>query len=204
MATRKNGYNTRSLNAEFIARADEGRGPRIECYFAVYNTIYPMWPGESETIAPGAFDGCEERDVRALIDHDSRLVLGRTTAGTLKLTPDEKGLYGVIEVNENDSDAMNLYSRVQRGDVTQCSFGFDIDEIEYRPQPDGTVLDVIKRVTLYEVSVVTFPAYEETSAEARSLRDASRRADHLERWKKEMKRRLHRNGSEDSDAKETA
>lgn len=195
MATSKPGYNVRSLNAEFIARAEEGHGPRIECYFAVYDTIYAMWPGENETIAPGAFDGCEERDVRALIDHDSRLVLGRTTAGTLKLVPDEKGLYGVIEVNENDGDAMNLYARVQRGDVTQCSFGFDIDEIEYHTQPDGTVLDVIKRVTLYEVSVVTFPAYEETSAEARSLRDASRQNDRLMRWKKEMKRRLNHHGS---------
>lgn len=183
-------YNIRSVPAEFKMNRAEDGGPVIECYFAVFNTIYRLWPGEDETIAPGAFDGIEGRDIRALIDHDSRLVLGRTTAGTLELKVDEKGLYGIIQVNENDSDAMNLYARIQRGDVTQCSFGFDIDEIEYQPQEDGGVLDVIKRVTLYEVSVVTFPAYEETTAVARSLRDDSRRDEHLKRWKERMKRRL--------------
>lgn len=203
MRTNKLEYNIRSCAAEFKSNRAEDGAPVIECYFAVYNTIYPMFPGESETIAPGAFDGCEGRDVRALIDHDPRLVLGRTTAGTLILTPDERGLYGVIQVNENDSDAMNLYARVQRGDVTQCSFGFDIDEIEYQTQPDGSVLDVIKRVTLYEVSVVTFPAYEETSAEARSLRDANRQEDHLRRWKEKLKRRMN-HGTENADETEKA
>lgn len=197
-------YNTRSYCAEFRAGRAEGGAPIIECYFALFDVVTEIQRGHFEKLAPGAFDGCEERDVRALIDHDSRLVLGRTTVGTLKLTLDETGLYGVIEVNEKDGDAMNLYARVQRGDVSQCSFGFDIDSIDYETMPDGRPLDVIRHVILYEVSVVTFPAYEETSAEARSLRDAKRRADHLMRWKKEMKRRLHRNGSEDSDAKETA
>lgn len=184
-------FNVRDCPATFVTReADVGGDREIACYFAVYNTIYPMWPGESETIAPGAFDGCEKRDIRALIDHDTRLVLGRTSADTLILTPDEKGLFGVIKVNENDSDAMNLYARVQRGDVTQCSFGFDIDQIAYETQEDGSVLDVIQRVTLYEVSIVTFPAYEETSAEARSLRDGARQNHRLKRWKEKMKGKL--------------
>lgn len=203
MKTNKPDYNVRSGAAEFKTNRAENGAPVIECYFAVYNTIYPIFPGENETIAPGAFDGNEGRDVRALIDHDTRLVLGRTTAGTLTLTPDETGLYGVIQVNEADSDAMNLYARVQRGDVTQCSFGFDIDEIEYQPQPDGTVLDVIRRVTLYEVSVVTFPAYAETSAKARSLRDASRQEEHLKRWKEKLKRRMNHGTENPYEAEET-
>ena len=62
---------------------------------------------------------------------------------------------------------MNLYHRVQRGDVTQCSFGFDIKDEEYQHRPDGSDLWIIRDVVLYEVSVVTFPAYAETSVQAR-------------------------------------
>lgn len=199
------GYNVRSCPAQFTTRdAEDGSGPIIDCYFAVYNTIYPIWPGEDETIAPGAFDGAPSRDVRALIDHDTRLVLGRTTAGTLTLDVDARGLHGVIKVNEADGDAMNLYARIQRGDVNQCSFGFDIDDIEYIDQPNGTVLHVIKKVTLYEVSIVTFPAYEETSAQARSLRDSNLRSVRLDRWKEKMKRRIDHARSKNSDENETA
>lgn len=203
MTTSKPSYNTRSLNAEFRALRAEGGAPTIACYFALFDVVTEIQRGHFEVLSPGAFDGFETRDIRALVDHNTRLVLGRTTVGTLRLTVDEKGLYGVIEVNENDGDAMNLYARVQRGDVSQCSFAFDIDSIEYQTMPDGRPLDVVKHVILYEVSVVTFPAYEETSAEARSLRDANRQNDRLKRWKKEMKRRLNRNGSEDPDEKET-
>ena len=62
---------------------------------------------------------------------------------------------------------MNLYARVQRGDVTQCSFGFDIVDEESIYNPDGTCMWIIRDVVLYEVSVVTFPAYAETSVQAR-------------------------------------
>lgn len=64
--------------------------------------------------------------VRALIDHETRLVLGRSKAGTLELREDSHGLWGKIRINPNDTDAMNLYNRVKRGDVDQCSFGFNI------------------------------------------------------------------------------
>ena len=93
-----------------------------------------------------------------MCDHDTRIVLGRTAAGTLTLTEDERGLYGVIKINTADGDAMNLYARVQRGDVSQCSFGFDILDEEYIINPDGSELWLIRKVKLYEVSVVTFPA----------------------------------------------
>lgn len=187
-------YTIRSCRGQFNTR-DSDDGPIIDAYFAVYDTIYELWPGERETIAPGAFAGYADRDIRALIDHNTRLVLGRTAAGTLILDDDERGLHGIIKLNRNDTDAMNLYSRVQRGDVDQCSFGFDIDDIEYKHQPDGTVLSVIKHVILYEVSIVTFPAYTETSAQARSYRDPARRNRHVDAWKETMKRRLSKNGS---------
>lgn len=196
------GRQTRHIPATIQTR-NEGTEPVIACYFAVFNSPTELLPGCIEQIAPGAFSSSMGNDVRALIDHDTRLVLGRTSANTLTLREDENGLYGEIKINSQDSDAMNLYARVQRGDVTQCSFCFDTDEIEYQTQPDGSVLDVIKRVTLYEVSVVTFPAYAETSAVARSLRDASRQKEHLKRWKQRLKRRMN-HGTENPDETEKA
>lgn len=74
---------------------------------------------------------------------------------------------GKIRINPKDSDAMNLYERVKRGDVDQCSFGFDILDQETEYREDGTVHWTIKSVKLYEVSVCTFPAYEDTSVSAR-------------------------------------
>lgn len=156
----------RSIETGFQTREAEG-GPIIEGYFAVFNSDYEIWPGAIEQVAPGAFTSALGGDIRALADHDTRIVLGRTTAGTLELREDEKGLYGIIRINPEDQEAMNLYHRVQRGDVTQCSFGFDIVAEDYEHRPDGSDLWIIRDVVLYEVSVVTFPAYAETSVQAR-------------------------------------
>lgn len=159
----------RSIETGFKTRDAEaaGEGPVIEGYFAVFNSDYEIWPGAVEQVAPGAFASSMGGDIRALADHDTRIVLGRTNAGTLTLREDEKGLYGVIKINPEDQEAMNLYARVQRGDVTQCSFGFDIVAEESIYNPDGTCMWIIRDVVLYEVSVVTFPAYAETSVQAR-------------------------------------
>nr|DAG54315.1 MAG TPA: prohead serine protease [Caudoviricetes sp.] len=180
----------RSIPGAFQTRTLESGEPVIEGYFAVFNSDYPLWPGATERVAPGSFADELHADVRALCDHDTRIVLGRTTAGTLTLTEDERGLYGIIKINTADSDAMNLYARVQRGDVSQCSFGFDILDEEYIINPDGSELWLIRKVKLYEVSVVTFPAYEETSVSARSADTPARRERRLAAWKNNMKERL--------------
>ena len=181
---------TRSVPVNFQTRSDE-TGPVIAGYFAVFNNPTELWPGCIEQIAPGAFASSLSGDVRALIDHDTRLVIGRTVAGTLTLREDETGLYGEIKINEHDSDAMNLYARVQRGDVSQCSFGFDIVAEDYVVGPDGqTCTWTIRDTTLYEVSVVTFPAYEATSVEARSVGANTLQTDRLERRKKELLERI--------------
>lgn len=160
----------------------------IEGYFAVYNSRYNLWDGAYETILPGAFDGQTDGDVRALINHDTGLVLGRTTAGTLELKADDKGLWGRILVNKNDQDAMNCYERVKRGDVSQCSFGFDITDQEI--ENGAETVWKIKAVKLYEVSVVTFPAYEDTSVEARKADFANIKKRETEVWREKMKNRL--------------
>ena len=182
---------TRSVPVKFETRSDES-GPVIAGYFAVFNSPTELWPGCVEQIAPGAFTSSLNDDVRALVDHDSRLVIGRTVAGTLSLREDATGLYGEIKINEHDSDAMNLYARVQRGDVSQCSFGFDIVAEDYVVSPDGqTCTWPIREVKLYEVSVVTFPAYDATSVEARSVDNVNSLKSHrLERRKKELLERI--------------
>lgn len=182
---------TRSVPVNFQTRSDD-TGPVIAGYFAVFNNPTELWPGCIEQIAPGAFASSLGLDVRALIDHDTRLVIGRTVAGTLTLREDATGLYGEIKINEHDSDAMNLYARVQRGDVSQCSFGFDIVAEDYVVSPDGqTCTWTIREVKLYEVSVVTFPAYDATSVSARDADSAaSLKSTRLERRKKELLERI--------------
>ena len=183
----------RSVPVSFQARNDD-TGPVIAGYFAVFNNPTELWHGCIEQIAPGAFTSSLNGDVRALIDHDTRLVIGRTVAGTLSLREDATGLYGEIKINEQDSDAMNLYARVQRGDVSQCSFGFDIVAEDYVVSPDGqTCTWTIREVKLYEVSVVTFPAYDATSVSARGADSVDSLKSHrLERRKKELLERINK------------
>lgn len=172
----------RSASSKFETR-EEGNELKIEGYFAVFNSIYQIFDDLSESVAPGAFDDTLGDDIRALINHDSSLVLGRNTAHTLELRQDEHGLWGSITINPNDQDAMNLYARVQRGDVDQCSFGFDILSEDYDVRDDGSVHWTIKKVRLYEVSVCTFPAYEETNVKARSAQRDEIKKRSLEAWK---------------------
>ena len=162
----------------------------ISGYFVVFNSETELYQGVYEEVAPEAFDSVDFSDVKALVDHDTAKVLGRTKASTLSLSVDDNGLYGEITVNENDQEAMNLYSRVIRGDVDQCSFGFEILNEEMIQNSDGTVKFIIKSLKLYEVSVVTFPAYQDTAVEARSkqIKEAHERT--LQARKQNLKEKL--------------
>ena len=179
----------RAMCSEFTVREDS-EAPTTEGYFAVFNSIYEMWEGATESIASGAFTKSISNDVRALINHDTTLVLGRTTAHTLELREDSHGLWGKITVNPKDSDAMNLYERVKRGDVSQCSFGFNIVSEETEFREDGSVHWTITEADLHEVSVCTFPAYEETAVSARKhdLEEIKKRK--AEKWRSEMLKKL--------------
>jgi uncharacterized protein len=182
---------TRSLQTELKTRAEEDSQEMIiEGYFAVFNKPTELWRGAFEEIAPNAFDTTMGNDIRALINHDTNLVLGRNKVGTLELKVDGHGLWGRIKVNPEDSDAVNLYSRVKRGDVDQCSFGFNIlnEETDYRD--DGTIKWIIKEIDLHEVSVVTFPAYEETGVQARKAEVEQHEKRKLEQRKNQLRERL--------------
>lgn len=186
----RHGRQLRSIPQQFCTRED-GDELIIEGYFAVFDSPYTLWDDATEIVKPGAFTGCLSGDIRALIDHDTRLVLGRTKAGTLTLREDARGLYGTIKINRDDADAMSLYARVQRGDVDQCSFGFDIEEETFVDLGGGQCRWEITKVNpLYEVSVVTFPAYEETAVKARHADLAEIQRRQAEAWKTKMKTRL--------------
>lgn len=178
----------RTIASEFKTRED-GEEKRIEGYFAVFNSNYEIMPGMSESIAPGAFSDTLGGDIRALIDHETMYVLGRNKAGTLELREDSHGLWGSILLNPNDQDAMNLYARVQRGDVDQCSFGFDILE-ESEVREGANVHWTIEKVELYEVSCCTFPAYAETSIQARKQDYESIIERDRQMWRSELRDRL--------------
>ena len=179
----------RSIPQQFQTRTD-GDDLYIEGYFAVFNSPYALWEGAEEIVKPGAFADTLSGDIRCLIDHDTRLVLGRTTVGTLTLREDERGLWGRVKINRDDVDAMNLYARVQRGDVDQCSFGFNIDKESFVDLGGGNCRWEIERVTLFEVSVVTFPAYEETAVKARHADLAEIQCRKLETWRATMKNKI--------------
>lgn len=173
-------YQTREENGELF----------IEGYFSVFNSPYEITPGLTEIVAPGAFADTLGEDIRALTNHDTTLVLGRNKAGTLTLREDSHGLWGSIRINQEDADAMNLYNRVKRGDVDQCSFGFFILAEERRVLENGDVQYVILKVRLFEVSVVTFPAYEETSVSARAQQEENIRRRTFTERKEKLREKL--------------
>ena len=181
---------TRMAPIEQFKTRDDNNDPIIEGYFAVFNSNYELWDGATESIAPGAFDNTISGDVRALINHDTTLVLGRTTVGTLELKTDSRGLWGRIRINPNDTDAMNLHARVERGDVSQCSFGFFIVSEETEFRDDGSIHWTITEVDLFEVSCCTFPAYEATSISARANEYEAIKARKMDAWRESMRSRI--------------
>lgn len=189
----------RTVMTEYQTREDEN-GRHISGYFSVFNSIYEIGPGMTESVAPGAFShSLAGGDIRALTNHDTTLVLGRTKAHTLELREDERGLWGDITINPNDGDAVNTWERVRRGDVDQCSFGFEIVSEETDFRDDGSVHWTIREVNLFEVSVCTFPAYEATSVSARAAERDALKQRQMQAWKEKTKEVLH-NGSRRVDA----
>lgn len=194
---------TRSLQTSLSAtRAEQSNEEMyIEGYFAVFNKPTELWPGAFEEIAPEAFNETLGNDIRALINHDTTLVLGRNKSGTLELKADSHGLWGKIKVNPGDTDAVNLYERVKRGDVDQCSFGFNIEEESTEWRDDGTVKWTIQKIDLHEVSCCTFPAYEQTGIQAREAEVMQHKSRQLEQRKNNLKERLRKYGTKTADDK---
>ena len=182
----------RAQLTEFQTREEADQAPHITGYFSVFGGVYEIGSGMTESVDRHAFDKTLGGDIRALTNHDTTLVLGRTTAHTLELRVDEHGLWGDVTINPNDQDAMNLYERVKRGDVDQCSFGFNIVSEETEFRDDGSIHWTITEVELHEVSVCTFPAYEDTNVSARQAQREELSKNRLQDWKESMRARINK------------
>ena len=160
----------RALTRPPELRADD-TGKVAKGYAALFNTKADIGGYFTETIAPGAFsETIKSSDVRALIDHDSGRVIGRSTAGTLRLQEDDKGLAVEIDLPDT-SDGRDLAVQLDRGDISGMSFGFRVTHDEWDETGDIPAR-TIHKVELYEVSAVAFPAYDDTTIALRSLDEA--------------------------------
>ena len=165
---------------------------KIEGYFVIFNSETKLFENYYEEISDKAFKDIDLSDIRALADHDTAKVLGRTKSQTLSLSVDDKGLYGEIIINKNDTEAVNLYERVKRQDIDQCSFGFNILNETMEQRADGTTKWTITEIELFEVSIVTFPAYQDTSVEARSEQMKQLEKRNLQKRKQQLKERINK------------
>ena len=153
--------------ADVEVRAIEVRAEEnmiITGYASVYGDEYDLGYF-TERVAPGAFEGRLDDDVRLLINHEG-MPLARTTNGTLELTTDGRGLFYRAQLADTQ-EGRDLYKLIQRGDITQSSFAFTIDDDEWTADRK---LRTIKRVgRLYDVSPVTYPASPTTTVQARAM-----------------------------------
>lgn len=138
-------------------------------YAAVFNSDTDIGGWWTERIATGAFSDTISGDIRALIDHDTGRIIGRTKSGTLRLKQDERGLAVEIDV-PNTTNGNDLWELVERGDISGMSFGFRVTKQEWDETIDPPVR-TIQAVELFEVSAVAFPAYDDTEIGKRSLEE---------------------------------
>jgi HK97 family phage prohead protease len=165
-------FEKRSLVGDVEYRA-EGDKRTLVGYAAVFERLAMIGSYFKEKIAPGAFAESISGDVRALVDHDTGKVIGRTKSGTLRLEEDGKGLH--VEIDVPDTTVGNdLLVSVERGDISGMSFGFRVTKETWDETGDVPVR-TIEKLELSEVSAVAFPAYDDTTIARRSL-DAARAA----------------------------
>lgn len=128
----------------------------------VFNQRSEDLGGFVEEIDPHAFDGVDTSDVKLLYNHNSGDILARTSADTLTLTVDDKGLEFEASIPETTL-GNDTITNIENRNVQGMSFGFTIDDEDWINQSDGTLLHIIRKVgKLYELSLTPFPAYKET------------------------------------------
>lgn len=183
------------MATQFQTREEQESGDLIlSGYFIKFDEETELWPGYFEVIKrEGVEKAIQSADIRALFNHDHSLVLGRTGNETVTLGVDDVGLFGDIVINKNDPQAVGAYARVQRGDVIGCSFGFMPIKINTEERDDGSYLDTILELEIFEVSPCTFPAYPQTEIAARQKDfESQQRANRevLDKRKKEIKEKF--------------
>jgi len=168
MSKQKNEIERRVAHVKLEFRDNgDGERPTIRGHAAVFNELSEDLGGFREKISPGAFTSALKRgdDVRALFNHDPNIILGRAKAKTLRLEEDKIGL--AVEIDPPTA-AAGLIESMQRGDIDQMSFGFRTISDAWEKSDDGPDIRTLEDVELFDVSVVTYPAYPQTDAAIRS------------------------------------
>lgn len=156
--------NNKEIRAMETIKAVDDEKMIVEGYALRFNTLSNDLGGFVEEISPEALKEADLSDVRCLIDHDSSKVLGRTTSETLELKIDDEGLYFRTQL-PNTTYAKDLYENIRLGNINQCSFGFILDEDgdEFEKREDGLFKRTLRKIkSLFDVSIVTYPAYNDT------------------------------------------
>lgn len=158
-----NGVEMRTFNVEI--RADEGEMPQIKGTACVFNQLSQDLGGYREIIDPWSMgDIINTSDVFALINHDANLVLGRNKSGTLKLSENKNGLDFVVDPPDT-SFANNLIASMRRRDIDKCSFAFIVADATWEIIDGQDVRRITKFKELFDISIVTYPAFYQTSAQ---------------------------------------
>jgi len=178
-----NNEEQRVMSSTFeVSKSDDKNPAHVTGHAAVFDQLSENLGGFREKIAPGAFDGVLNDDVRALFNHDSNLILGRTAAKTLELSVDTTGLKVDFSIPDT-SYGRDLIVSLERGDINQMSFSFQVEEDEWNE--DNTTGAVIRTITkvkrLFDISPITFPAYPQTDVAKRSM----------DEWKESIKAQIH-------------
>lgn len=168
---------SRSVVQAVEARAADEEAPKIGGYGSLFDvrTTIGFWFQFDEEVAPEAWDKtlAESPDVRSMFNHDANWLLGRTAAESLRLATDDVGLDYEVDINTEDSDAMSVYAKVSRGDVSGSSVWFRVVREEWtEPTDDNGLERPLRRILeaqLFETGPVVFPAFPETTVAARSI-----------------------------------
>ena len=151
-------------------RSDDTEKRKMVGHAAIFNSETNIGDFFVERVAPGAFaESIMKDDIRALFNHNPNYVLGRSNSKTktLRLGEDEKGL--AIEIDPPDTQfAKDLTISMERGDIDQMSFGFRVIKESWESRENGLDVRTLEKVKLYDISPVTFPAYEDTEIAVRS------------------------------------
>jgi HK97 family phage prohead protease len=143
---------------------------KIVGYAFKFNSLSRDLGGFQERIAPGALDGVDLSDVVALFNHEPNLILARTLAKTLLLTPDEIGLRYEFDA-PNTTAGNDVYENVSLGNVTGSSFAFRVEETKWEEVGETYIRNILKFKDIIDVSPVVFPAYPEAEVGKRSLEE---------------------------------
>ncbi|MEC1663346.1 HK97 family phage prohead protease [Bacillus halotolerans] len=174
----------RLFNEDGLETRSEGEKAKVITGYALkFNTKSNVLGNFIETIEPGALDGTDMSDVRALVDHVPSQIIGRTTSGTLKLNVDDVGLRFEVTLPSTQY-ANDLYENIRLGNITNCSFGFHLapqGAVRQKNPTTGVDFQRIRKISkLTDISVVTYPAYNDTDVFARNLNEAIKESNQKE------------------------